>query len=184
MHPERLEDLSRRVLIQPLAAHAPDDVAEEKEVDVAVDEALARRGVRHFFDRAPDGFVGAVEFNLELEVGPQSGRVRQQMPDLDARLAIAPELRDELRDRLVQPDASFLHELHHARGRRHHFGERGEIEDGVLGHRLGRGRHRPLAEGGVVRDGVAAADQDDGAGQLVTGNRRLDQRSNGRESGA
>src|SRR3989442_15333619 len=53
-HPERLEDVPRRVPIDPLAAHALDDVAQEEEVDVAVDEPLAWPRQRHLFTRAPD----------------------------------------------------------------------------------------------------------------------------------
>ena len=51
-HAERLEDLAAGVAIERLAAHARDDVAEQEEVDVAVDEALARRR-RWALPRAP-----------------------------------------------------------------------------------------------------------------------------------
>jgi hypothetical protein len=71
-HAERLEHMTRGVLVEPLAAHAADDVAEEKEVDVAVDEAVARRCERDFLGRAPDRLVGARELNLELEIGTQA----------------------------------------------------------------------------------------------------------------
>ena len=81
---ERFEDVRLRVSVEALAAHAADDVAEQKEVDVAVDEALARRGGRHFFDRAANRFVGAVELDLEIEIGTEPRRVRQQVPDRDA----------------------------------------------------------------------------------------------------
>ncbi len=83
--PERIEDLRLRVAIEPLAAHAAHDVAEQEEVDVAVDEPLARRRGRHLFDGAPNRFVGAVELDLELEIRPQPRRVRQQMADRDRR---------------------------------------------------------------------------------------------------
>ena len=43
VHAERLEDPRPRELVRAAAAHAADDVAEQEEVDVAVDEALARR---------------------------------------------------------------------------------------------------------------------------------------------
>ncbi len=49
----------RRVPIDPLAAHALDDAAEQEEVDVAVEEARAGRRDRHLLDRAPDRFVRA-----------------------------------------------------------------------------------------------------------------------------
>ena len=87
LHAERIENMCLRILVEPLPADAADDVAEQEEVDVAVDEPLAGRRGRDFLDGAPDGFVGAVELHLELQVGPQSGRVREQMADRDAGLA-------------------------------------------------------------------------------------------------
>ena len=94
LHAERLEDVRLRVAIERLAADAAHDVAEQEEIDVAVDEPLAGRRRRHFVDARADRFVGAVKLDLELEVGPQPGRVRQQMADGDAALAVAAELRE------------------------------------------------------------------------------------------
>ena len=88
-HPERFEDVRLRKMVEALTADASNDLAEHEEVDVAVDEALAGRGGRHLVDRTADRFVRAVELDLELEVGAQPGRVRQEMPDRDAALCRA-----------------------------------------------------------------------------------------------
>ena len=99
-HRERIEDVCLRVPIQTLAGDKPDDVAEEKEVDIAVHKALAGGGGRRFVGRPADGFVGARELDLELEVRPQPGRMREQMPDGDAVLAVPGELGNEMRNRV------------------------------------------------------------------------------------
>ena len=64
--------MRRRVLIQALAADPADDVAEQEEVDVAVDHPLVGGRSRHFFGSAANGFVGAGELDFEFEVGAQS----------------------------------------------------------------------------------------------------------------
>jgi hypothetical protein len=108
--------------------------------------------------------------------------VREEVPDGDAVLAVARELRNELRQRIVQPDAPLFHQLHHARRRRHDFRQRGEIEDRVFGHRLGYRGHDPLAERLVIDNRVAAAGGDDRAGQFMTRDSRMDQWRNRSES--
>src|SRR5947209_19703068 len=57
--------------------------------------------------------------DLELEVRPQPGRMREQMPDGDAVLAVPGELGNEMRNRVVQTDATLFDELHQALRRRH-----------------------------------------------------------------
>ena len=72
--------------LEPLAAHAPHDVAENEEIDVAVDEPLARwrsgtsSAARRIASSAPR------ELDLELEVRAEPGRVRQQVADADLPL--------------------------------------------------------------------------------------------------
>jgi hypothetical protein len=105
------------------------------------------------------------------------------MTDQDAVLAVLAELGNESGDGIDQLHVPRLDELHHAGRRRHHFRERGDVEDRVFGHRLGRRLNRPAAEGRVVEDFVAAADQHDGAGEFLSGNRLVDQGRDGRKSG-
>ncbi len=183
-HAQRVEQLGLRVAVEPFTAHPAHDIAEQKEVDVAVDEAFARRRGRHLLGRPANGFLGAVKLDLELEIGPQPRCVRQQLANGDGALAVAPELGDELRDRIGQANPPLLHQLHHAGGRRHDFGQGGQIEDRVFGHRLLNRPDRAPAERPVIHDRVAAADQDDGAGQFVARDGGLDDRRNRRETGA
>ena len=115
------------------------DVAEQKEVDVAVDESLAGRGRRHFLAGELDRRVVALPRIGQIDVGPETRDVRQQMPDRDARpcrSARSPGM--NVRDRIVQTDPALLDQPHHRGRRRHHLGQRGEVEDRVERHRLGR----------------------------------------------
>ena len=66
-----------------MPAHAPNDVAEQEEVDVAVDEALAGRRRRHFFDGERDRGVLPGPGFAEIDVRPEAGHVRQEVADRD-----------------------------------------------------------------------------------------------------
>src|SRR6516164_1860760 len=94
-----------RVLVHPLTADDSDDIAEDEEVDVAVDEPLVGRRDGDLVDSAANRLIRAVEFLGELEIGTQAGCVRQQVPDGDARLAVAPKVRKEPRDRICQAES-------------------------------------------------------------------------------
>ncbi len=183
-HLERLEDVRLRVPIQPLAGDARDDVAEQKEIDVAVDVALARRRRQEDVARAADRLVRPGEFRLQRQIRRQSRGVREQLKNRDRGLPTRGERRNEFRHRIAQPHASLLDQLHHARRGGHHLGERGQIEDRVLGHRLARRQNSTLAECLAVHHPIAVADQDDGARQLVPCDRGGDHHRNLREAGA
>ena len=60
-----------------------DDVAEQEEVDVAVDEALARRRVGTSSIASPIAVSYPLHVVAEIEIGPQARRVRQQVADRD-----------------------------------------------------------------------------------------------------
>ena len=181
VHRQRIEDVRLRVAIEALAADAAHDVAEQEEIDVAVDEPLARLRRGRQIARAANRLVGAAEFDFERQIGRQSRRMRQQMEYGDRLLAVRAELGDELRDGIAQTNAPLLHELHHARRRRHDFGQRGEIEDRVVGDRLGRRRDRATTERALVENAVAASDEHDGTRQFVARNRGVDERRDRRE---
>ena len=104
------------------------------------------------FDARAIASAAPLNSTVEVEVGPQAGRVRQQVPDGDARPCRTGRIRDERGHRIAQPDAPLLHQLHHAGRRRDDLGQRGEIEDRVFGHRLARGRDGAIAEGRVIDD--------------------------------
>ena len=60
-----------------------------------------------------------------------------------------------------------LDEHHDAGRRRHDLGERRQIEDRVERHRLGRRHERAITERLLIEHAIAAADEHDGAGQLL-----------------
>ena len=102
-HAERRKDSVVRETDRAEAAHATDDVAQQEEIDVAVDEARARRRCRHFFDGEGDGGIRSRPRLRQIDVGAQTRHVRQQMADRDVSLAVALEARNEGGDAVVQP---------------------------------------------------------------------------------
>ena len=103
--------------------------------------------------------------------------MRHQVADGDVGLAIALEPGNERGDPIVHPDPAVLHQLHHARRRGDHLGQRRQVENGVERHRLDRRLDRAVADGLLVEHAIAASDQHDGAGQLLVGDGPLDRRS-------
>ena len=132
-----------------------DDVAEQEEVDVAVDEALVGARERDLLDRQFDGAVVADPVEGQIDIRPQPGRVRQEMTDRDVLLAVALEAGHVVRHAIVQPDAALLHEQHRARRRGDDLGERRRVEDRVERHRLARGLDGAGAERLPIQDAVA-----------------------------
>ena len=181
-HAERHEDPLADVVLERQAGHPRHDLAEQEEVDVAVDEPLAWRRQQHLLGRAVNGDVVAVELVLQRQVRPETGHVRQQVADGDVFLAVTRELRDERADPIGQPDPAGFDELHHARRRGDDLREGGEVEDGVARHRLPRRRQGPVPERLVVNDLVTPSDEDDGARQPASLDRLLDQRVHPRQS--
>ena len=176
-HAERLEDVLLGVLVERLAADPPHNLAEQKEVDVAVDEAGAGRCRRHFLDSPLDGGVGADPL-VEIDVRPEARDVRQQVADGDVGFAVALESRNEGRHAIDEAQLALLDQHHHARRRRHHLGQGGDVEHRVERHRLGRRHQRPVADRFLINDAIADANQDDGARQAfladLVANQRLD----------
>ena len=96
-----------QVRVERLPGDARDDVAEQKEIDVAVDERLAGSRRRHFVLRELDRRVVAGP-RMQIDIGPQARHVRQQVTDRDAALAVPLESGDVARHRVVEPEASVL----------------------------------------------------------------------------
>ena len=95
--------------------------------------------------------------------------MRQQAPERDAAERPAAKLAQVPPEGCVERDAAALDERHHRERRAERLGERGEVEDRVLGHRLGRGQEPARAVRAVEEHAVALADEDDRAGQLARG---------------
>jgi hypothetical protein len=144
LHPERLEQVPARIGLQRLAAHARDDVAEEEKVDVAVHEPFARGRVEHFLGRPPDGFLVTLEFQVEVQIGPEPGDVRQEVPDRDVLLAVLAKPRDVHRHAVGQPEPAVLDQLHHAGRGGDGLCERRDVENGVGRHGLDRRLDGPV----------------------------------------
>ncbi len=107
-----------QIRIERLAGDARDDVAEQKEIDVAVDERFAGSGRRHFILRQLDRRV-VTGPRMQIDIGTQPRDVRQQVTDRDATFSVPLESRDVRRNRVVEAEASVLDERHHRSGRRH-----------------------------------------------------------------
>ena len=136
----------------------------------------------HFLRRARDRFGRAAELDGELEVGPQTGRVRHQVMDGDGGLAVLAELRNERGDAdrsagcrpcstscitLVVVATTLVSEA------------RSKIVSSVIASRAGC--DGAIAEGRVIHDLVAASDQHDGARQLFASDRRANEAADRRQ---
>ncbi len=72
LHAEGVEDTLGHEPVERLAADLADDLAQQHEIDVAVDEALAGFGDGPVNQRQPDAGVVTGPFRLEVHVRPQS----------------------------------------------------------------------------------------------------------------
>jgi len=97
--------------------------------------------------------------------------MRQQLSNRNVALAVALEAGNIRCHPIAQADAALLDEHHHARRRGDDLGQRRQIEDGVERHRLDRRRDGAIADGLLIEDSIASADEDNRARQLPVGNR-------------
>jgi hypothetical protein len=94
------------------------------------------------------------------ETGGKAGRVLEQVQNRHRLAVRAAPFRKKIRHGLVETQQAGPHLLHHNRGRRDDFGERGQIERRRLGRWTGGGeRQRP--ERLVPEDAGPGADVDD-----------------------
>ncbi len=166
-HAERRGDVVFGVDLERHTGDALHERAERDEVLIAVaeDDAGGRDGF--LFEEAAQAFLMTVPGAGEVEVGREAGVVGEALADGDVLLAIGGELGEVVGDGIVDADFSLLVELHDGGGGNEVLGERGHVEDGVLGHGLARGHERALAVNAMEDDVALVADQDDCAGQLV-----------------
>ena len=166
-HLQRAKDFPGAVFIQRGPGYVFDQRAQGDEIGVTVDEPGAGRINRSFgVGQAQSGFP-ALPGRIEIEISAQAGVVSQQVTDGDVFLAILSEFGNVFCYRIIQPDFTLLHQLHHGGGRGDHFGERCQIENSVGGHGLAAGLQRAIAEGFAVDDLSVVPDQQHGAGHLV-----------------
>ena len=152
--------------LQRLARDAPHDLAQDDEVDVAVDEA--RAGGRQRLQR-DDGVERALVVRpaARRDAGRQGGIVGHELADGDVALAVGGEGRPVGGGRPVEIDLAALDELLDGHRRRHHLGERGGVVDRVERGRLDVGHHRALAVGLAQHDAVTDAQHDHAAYQVA-----------------
>ena len=93
-----------------------------------------------------------------------------------SRFAVALEPGHERRYPVVEAQLAALDQNHHAGRRRHHLGERGEVEHRVQRHRLDSRDQRALPDRLLIEDPVPAPDQHHRSGQLLLGDCLLHER--------
>ena len=176
LHPQRLEDLLAREPVERQTADATDDVAEQEEVDVAVDEPLPRLRRGNLVDGERDRRLVSRPHLSQIDVGPQARDMGQKMTDGDVTFAVAFEARDVGGHTIAQSNASLLDQDHDAGGRGDDLGQRGQVEHRVERHRLGVRHERAIADRFLIEDLVAPAHEHDRARQLLLLDRRADER--------
>ena len=159
-HPERAKQDLLRVDVQRFPAGDADDFAEQEVVDVAIDEALARRRGQHLVPRELDGSVIALPRLAKIQVRSEARGMRHQVSDRDPALPVALEARNPGRDRIAQADATLFDQRHDGGGRRHDLCKRRQVEHRIEGHRLAGWDGRALAVRREVQGLGAPADQD------------------------
>ena len=166
LHAQRQEDVPPRVIGEHLAAQPVNDFAQQDEIDVAIDEAHARRAGGPGGAGETDAGVVAGPFRFERHVGLEAREMREQVAQRDVALASL-ELGDVVGDLVVQPELALLEELHQRRRGGNDFREGGAVEDGIESHGLRLRNQRPLPVGLAVDDLAVVPDHQNGAGQAV-----------------
>ena len=168
-HPERVEDRPPRVDVERLPGHRADQLAEDLVARVGVDEPLSR-GVQEAALVLPrEDLGGRPEVEVHRVVGDEAAAVGEELLDGHLLPLAAPgaEGGEVRHDRVVEADPALLDERHDGGRGRDGLREGGQVEDGVDGHRLDRGRERAVAVGLPEGDLPVPADEDDGAGDLL-----------------
>ena len=178
---EGRNDIALRVDLKRQAGDALHQRTERDEVLVAVAEDNAGRRDGRGLEETAQTFLSPVPWAGEVEIWREAGVVGEAVADGDVLLAVGAELGHVMSDGIVDANLALLVELHYGRGSDEVLGERGHVEDGVLGHRLARGLQRAHAVGAVEDDLAVVPNDDDGAGQFVVRDGIVDDRVDGRE---
>lgn len=166
-HVEGFEDFFKGKIFEGFAGDAFDDVAEDFEVDVAVEELFAGgAGEVEVGEVFPGGF-GAVLVVGEGVVGDEAGAVAEELFEGDDALAVVVELGEEVGKGLIEAELAALEEDHDGGGGGEGLGEGGHVEDGVARHGGGVGLHLAVSDRLDESDLAVAADKDDGSGDDV-----------------
>ena len=184
LHAERTIEGLGGVFVQALAGDAFDEFAQQNEIRVAVDEAIAGRIHQRFVVDFPHQRVFAAERGGKWRIGRESGSVREQHANCDLVFAVRGELRHIARKRIVETNFAFLEETHDGRRRGEELGERGEIENRVGSHALAMRDERAFAECFAVNHMAAMADEKNASGDFAILDGGFDNRVENRKIGA
>src|SRR5205085_1130470 len=105
---ERHVDVAARKLVERLPAHAMHDFAERDEIDVAIDEARARRIAQPLRCESLNRLVVARPLLREIEIRREARTVRQQLLDGYLLAPLAFDFRDVAHERIIQTHLSAL----------------------------------------------------------------------------
>ena len=165
-HAQRQEDMFARIVGERLPAEPLDQLAQQDEIYVAVDKVHAGRRLGGLDQGFVDAGLMAAPRWVQHQVLGHARKVCEQVADGDGAFAFL-EFRQILRDAIVQTELALLEQFHQGRSGRHHFGQRGQVEDGVHGHRLGGRNQRALAIGLAMDDLALVPDQQDSAWNAI-----------------
>ena len=163
---ERAEEHPVEIAVEGVAAHAPDDLAEQDEAGVAVLEAGARRIVERDLGERPGRCRKSRRDRARGRDRQEARAVGQDPPDGDPVEGPAPELPQVAPERRVELDRAPLDEGHDGKRGAEGLRERGDVEDRVGRHRRGLGDEPAPAVRTVQEDLVAQPDEDDDARDL------------------
>ncbi len=177
-HAERAGHQAQDRLVERPGGHGRHHLAQGDEPRVGVgDPGSGRRDQRGPVEIAQQ-FLPCPAPSVELAAIRQAGGVREQVPEGDRPVPAGGELRQVTGDRIIEAEPALTGQRERDRGRRHHLGQRREVEDGVRTHRpslnrVGLPRHPPAGRGRTP------ADHRDRAGNAALGDRRVEQRGLG-----
>ena len=178
LHPEGNEDALTREFFEWKRGNLAHQLAQHFEPHVRIHEARAG-GARERLPVFPfKDLFRRSDIESHRIVCREARAVRQQLfhRHLVPRAPTRCELGDVLRDAVLEADLAVLDERHDARRRRDDLCERGEVENGVEGHRLDGGDEGAMAVGLPEHDLSVPADDQDGAGAFLLRDRLGDHR--------
>ena len=173
VHAERQEHVFARVRGDHAASQAVYQLAQQNEIDVAID--IAHAGRAGGAERASQTDAGIVSRPglLQWHVGLKPGEMRQKIAQSDVALS-ALEFGNVVGDFIVQAELALLEELHQRRRGSHHLGERSAVEDGIYGHILRPRHQRALAVRLAINHLAIMAHNQHGARKTARFNRLVD----------
>ncbi len=151
-------------------AHAADLLhqrAQHDEVDVAIEKLRTRSHDRLLGEGHAESRFFTLPRLGQVQVTGKTGVVGEQLADGDILFAVLRELRNVFCHWIIQPNFSFLEQLHHRRRGRYYLGQRSQVEDRAHGHRFAARLQSAGTECLAVDDAAIVPDQNHGSGDLL-----------------